>query len=173
MFCQPFSTAVFSSCWFLGAFCLRFCFEQVKCMLVWIQVRWLTGPWQNIPLLCLKKSLRLVSKYSSGHCPSVSVKCCQKAFEVFGWFWPDNIALYTSELILLLWSAVTSSLNTKEPVPLAALHAHCCKMRLYASDHEQFFPFSMLLSSHHYGAGWSLPRLSRGCSFRTAQVFFF
>ena len=39
----------------LGAFPLRFCLQQVKCMLNWIQVRWLTWPLHNIPLLCLKK----------------------------------------------------------------------------------------------------------------------
>ena len=40
------------------------------------------------------------------------------------WIWADNIAWNTSEFILLLLSAVTSSINTREPVPLAAIHAH-------------------------------------------------
>ena len=38
-----------------GAFSLQFCLQQVKCMLNRIQVRWLTWPLHNIPLLCLKK----------------------------------------------------------------------------------------------------------------------
>ena len=44
--------------------------------------------------------------------------------EAFGWIWADNIVRNTSEFILLLLSAVTSSINTREPVPLAAIHAH-------------------------------------------------
>ena len=44
--------------------------------------------------------------------------------EAFGWIWADNIARSTSEFILLLLSAITSSINTREPVPLAAIHAH-------------------------------------------------
>lgn len=39
----------------LGAFSLQFCLQQVKCMLNRIQVRWLTWPLHNIPLLYLKK----------------------------------------------------------------------------------------------------------------------
>ena len=44
--------------------------------------------------------------------------------EAFGWIWADKIPRNTSEFILLLLSAVTSSVNTREPVPLAAIHAH-------------------------------------------------
>ena len=54
----------------LGAFSLEFCLQQVKCMLNRIQVRWLTWPLHNIPLLWLKKTLWLLSQYVSGHCPS-------------------------------------------------------------------------------------------------------
>ena len=52
-----------------GAFSLQFCLQQVKCMLNRIQVRWLTWPLHNIPLLCRKK-LWLLSQYASGHYPS-------------------------------------------------------------------------------------------------------
>ncbi len=39
----------------LGAFSLQFCLQQVKCMLNRIQVRWLTWPLHNSPLLSLQK----------------------------------------------------------------------------------------------------------------------
>ncbi len=39
----------------LGAFSLPFCLQQVKCMLNRIQVRWLTWPLHNSPLLSLQK----------------------------------------------------------------------------------------------------------------------
>ncbi len=51
--------------------------------------------------------------------------------EAFGWIWADNIARNTSEFILLLLSAVTSSINTREPVPLAATHAHATTTMLH------------------------------------------
>ncbi len=53
-----------------------------------------------------------------------TVKRRPMSSEAFGWIWADNIARNTSEFILLLLSAVTSSINTREPVPLAAIHAH-------------------------------------------------
>ncbi len=87
----------------LGAFSLQFCLQQVKCMLNRIQVRWLTWPLHNSPL---------------------SFQNFQWVLKAFGWIWADNIARNTSEFILLLLSAVTSSINTREPVPLAAIHAH-------------------------------------------------
>ncbi len=42
-------------------------------------------------------------------------------FAAFGWIWAESISLYTSELIRLLLSSVTSSLNTSNPVPLEAM----------------------------------------------------
>ncbi len=39
----------------LGAFSLQFCLQKVKCMLNRIQVRWLTWPLHNCPLLSLQK----------------------------------------------------------------------------------------------------------------------
>lgn len=37
----------------------------------------------------------------------------------FGWTWTENIPLNTSKYLLLLLPAVTSSVNTSEPIPLA------------------------------------------------------
>ncbi len=107
----------------LGAFSLQFCLQQVKCMLNRIQVRWLTWPLHNSPLLSLQK---LFGCFCSmlGSLSICTVKRRPKSSEAFGWIWADNIARNTSEFILLLLSAVTSSINTREPVTLAAIHAH-------------------------------------------------
>ncbi len=45
-------------------------------------------------------------------------------FAPYGWIWADSISLYTSEVIRLLLSSVTSSINTSNPVPPEAMHAH-------------------------------------------------
>lgn len=50
--------------------------------------------------------------------------CCPTCFAALRWSWADSTALYTSEFMLLLLSAVASSLNTSDPVPLATIHAH-------------------------------------------------
>ncbi len=83
-------------------------------------------------------------------------------FAAFDWIWAVSIALYTSEFIQLLLSSVTSSLNTSDPVPLVAMHAHAItllhhvsQMMLYALDHELFQAFFILFSSRHSGTGWS------------------
>ncbi len=107
----------------LGAFSLQFCLQQVKCMLNWIQVRWLTWPLHNSPLLSLQNSL-VAFAVCFGSLSICTVKRRPMSSEAFGWIWADNIARNTSEFILLLLSAVTSSINTREPVPLAAIHAH-------------------------------------------------
>uniref|UniRef100_A0A0E9WJE5 Uncharacterized protein n=1 Tax=Anguilla anguilla TaxID=7936 RepID=A0A0E9WJE5_ANGAN len=43
-------------------------------------------------------------------------------FEASGWICADKMFLYTSEIILLLPSAVTSSMKTNEPDPEVAIH---------------------------------------------------
>lgn len=45
-----------------------------------------------------------------------------------GWIWAAIIALYTSQFILLLLTAVTSPTNTSEPVPLAAIRARMTRL---------------------------------------------
>ena len=107
----------------LGTFSLQFGLQQVKCMLSRIQVRWLTWPLHNIPLIwlktlfgCFSSMLRVIVHL---HCEAPSDEFCSI------WpIWADKIARNTSEFILLLLSAVTSSLNTREPVPVAAIHVH-------------------------------------------------
>lgn len=62
----------------------------------------------------------------------------------------QSMALYTSEFMLPLLSAGTTSINTSFPVPLAALHAHtitlpptCLRDNVYASDHERFLSVNL------------------------------
>ncbi len=66
----------------------------------------------------------------------------------------QRVYLYTSEFFWLLLSSVTSSLNTSNPVPLEAMHAHAItllhhvsQMILCAFDHELFQSFSVLFLS--------------------------
>ncbi len=77
----------------------------------------------NSPLLSLQNSL-VAFAVCFGSLSICTVKRRPMSSEAFGWIWADNIARNTSEFILLLLSAVTSSINTREPVPLAAIHAH-------------------------------------------------
>ncbi len=52
-----------------------------------------------------------------------TVKRRPMSSEAFGWIWADNIARNTSEFILLLLSAVTSSINTRET---SSTGSHTC-----------------------------------------------
>ena len=52
------------------------------------------------------------------------VRHCPNSFTAFSWIWAGRIDLYITEFILLLLSAVTSSINTTNPVPLTAVHVH-------------------------------------------------
>ncbi len=115
----------------LGAFSLQFCLQQVKCMLNRIQVRWLTWPLHNSPLLSLQKLFVCFCSMLWVIGPSALWSAVQWVSEAFGWIWADNIARNTSEFILLLLSVVTSSINTREPVPLAAIHAHATTTMLH------------------------------------------
>ncbi len=107
----------------LGAFSLQFCLQQVKCMLNRIQVRWLTCHCITVHFFPFKNFL-VAFAVCFGSLSICTVKRRPMSSEAFGWIWADNIARNTSEFILLLLSAVTSSINTREPVPLAAIHAH-------------------------------------------------
>ncbi len=99
-------------------------------MLNRIQVRWLTWPLHNSPLLSLQNSL-VAFAVCFGSLSICTVKRRPMSSEAFGWIWADNIARNTSEFILLLLSVVTSSINTREPVPLAAIHAHATTTMLH------------------------------------------
>ncbi len=55
---------------------------------------------------------------------------CAINFAAFGWNWADSISLYTSELIRLLLSSVSSSINTSSP----SLHVHAITLLHHVSD---------------------------------------
>lgn len=59
--------------------------------------------WRTVNFFALRKPLQ----YALGHKP-------------FGWIWAESITLYTSQILLLL-SAVTSSVNIIAFIPLAAI----------------------------------------------------
>lgn len=122
----------------------------------------------------LKKSLVPV-KVCFGSLSLCTVNHHPTSFDASGWIWADYIGLYTSQVTLLLLSAVTSpSVNTREPVPQAA-HVFTTyplqKVRWYASVHEQFFLFHIPFSSHHSGTRWSLSTLSIGRCSRNCSGF--
>ncbi len=119
-------------------------------MLNRVEIRRLTWSLQNIPLFYLQKLLGCFC------CMFWVISICTMKrrpinFAAFGWIWADSISLYTSEFFRLLLSYVTSSLNTSNPVPLEAMHAHAItllhhvsQMMFYALDHELFQDFSIL-----------------------------
>ena len=160
----------------LGAFSLQFCLQQVKCMLNWIQVRWLTWPLHNIPLLCLKNSL-VAFAVCFGSLSICTVKRCPMSSEAFGWIWADNIAWNTSKFILLLLSSVTSSINTREPVPLAAIHVFEAHQWFTSCDEPSVFTLEKTLDCwlwHTYTyllCSWPGQLLWRGFSLPGKELF--
>lgn len=68
-----------------------------------------------------QESLGLLLWYVLGHYPSTL--CTAISFAAFGWVWAEIVALYTSEFILILLSAVITSINTSDRIPLAAMHS--------------------------------------------------
>ncbi len=61
-----------------------------------------------------------------GSLSTCTMKCRLINVAALDWIWADSISLYTSELIRLLLSSV-SSLNTSKPEPLEAIHAHASR----------------------------------------------
>ncbi len=107
----------------LGAFSFSFVFSKWNaCSIGFRSGDWL-GHCITVHFFPFKNSL-VAFAVCFGSLSICTVKHRPMSSEAFGWIWADNIARNTSEFILLLLSAVTSSINTREPVPLAAIHAH-------------------------------------------------
>ena len=85
----------------------------------WIEYRWPAWPLKTITFLCLEK---LVGCFHSMFCV-INHLCCEALSHQF-----CSVCLipsrYGSEFFLLFLSAVASLMNTSDPVPLAAEHAH-------------------------------------------------
>ncbi len=123
MLCLASTATVFSSCLFLGHFPFSFVFSKWNaCSIGFRSGDWL-GHCITVHFFPFKNSL-VAFAVCFGSLSICTVKRRPMSSEAFGWIWADNIARNTSEFILLLLSAVTSSINTREPVPLAAIHAH-------------------------------------------------
>ena len=128
MLCLASTATVFSSNLFLGHFPFSFVFSKWKTC----SMRFRSGDWLGhcitFHFFALKISLVAFAVWfrSLSIC---TVKWHPMSSEAFGWIWADNIARNTSEFILLLLSAVTSSIITREPVPLATIHAHTMTLR--------------------------------------------
>lgn len=94
---------------------------------------WL-GYCRKFHFICLKKS-RVALTVCPGSLSMCTMKHRPGSFQAFGWMWAHNIVL--NKFILLLLSTVISSVNTREPVPSAARHAHALTLVWDASDHKQ------------------------------------
>ncbi len=145
MLCQAFTATDFSCCLFVGLSAFSSVFRK------WNKCRRLTWPLQNIPLFHLQRVAFAVCFWYVLK-PIGFMKRRPINFAAFGWIWAESTSLYTSELIRLLLSSVTSSVNTSNTVPLEPAHTitllhHVSQMK-YASDHELF-------SSCPSGTGWS------------------
>ena len=106
MLCQVCTTALFSF-WLFQRLFTWSGLQQVKHMLNCIKVRW-QGQSRTFHLLTQKTTWLYVLDVSFG---------------TFVWILADKMFLYTSAFILLLPSALTSSMNKSEPAPVAAIHA--------------------------------------------------
>ncbi len=145
-------------------------------MLSWVEIRRLTWPLQNIPLFTFKNSWVAFDLCFGSSL--IYMKRHPINFAPFGWIWATSISLYTLEFFQLLLSSVMSSLNTSNPVPLEAMHAHAItllhhvsQMMLYALDNELFQTFSIPFSSRHSGTGWSSFQPSKECFSRSGLAF--
>ncbi len=123
LLCDAFTAADFSCCLFVGLSAFLFCLQLVKYVLNRVELRRLTWWLRNIPLFTFKNSW-----VSFSVCFGSSSICTMKHrpinFAPFDRIWAESISLYTSEFFQLLLSSVTSSLNTSNPVPVEAMHAH-------------------------------------------------
>ncbi len=123
MFCQVFNAATLGCCLFVGLSAFSLVFNNWKACSIGLRSGRMTWPLKNISFHqwpshghVFWSMFRVIIHL---HCETVSYQFC-----TFGWLWVESIALKTSEFILLLLSAVTSLINTCEPVPLGAIHVH-------------------------------------------------
>ncbi len=161
MLCQAFTAADFSCCLFVGLSASSFVFSKWNACSIGLK----SGGWHGhcrIFHFFTFKNPWVAFAVCFGSSSICTIKRRPINFAAVGWIWADSISLYTSEFIRLLLSSVTSSLNTSNPVPLEAMHAHAItllhhvsQLMLYALDHELFQAFSILFSSCHSGTGWS------------------
>ena len=110
MLCQTFTAATFSCCLFVGLFVFS---NWKAALLSWHQVTDLATEDDSI-LTCFPNMFGVIIHL---HCERPPQPFCRIWLNVSQW-----LDWYPSEFILLYLSAVTSSLNSSEPVLLAAIH---------------------------------------------------
>lgn len=147
--------AVFSFCLFVPIF-----FSNWSALLGWDQVT--DWPLKNTPLLCLEKLLGYF-------CRMLWVIFHYDGKTLFNYFYSIRLNLrireYSSaQFMLPLLPA--SSVNTSDPVQLAAVRDHVRRIMWCALAHELFLLFSLLFSSHRSGTSSSLFHLSKDFLFR-------
>lgn len=107
------------------------------------EIRWQIWPLRNIKFLWFCFSSMFASLFV---CPGT---CYLTSFGTISWLWAESIALHTSKCILLLLSAVTSSINTRgHACPYHHMPPPCSTDDVIVLYHELFFSFSILLSSN-------------------------
>ncbi len=120
MLCQASTATVFSSCcsW---AFSFRFLSKWNACSIGFRSGDWL-GHCITVHFFPFK-TLWLLLQYALGHCPSALWSAVQWVLKHLAEYeqiiLPETLQNSSAAL-----SAVTSSINTRKPVPLAAIHAH-------------------------------------------------
>ncbi len=123
MLCQAFTAADFSYCLFVGLSAFSFVFSEWNAFSIRLQSGDWLGHCRIFHFFAFKNSW-----VAFAVCFGSSSICTMKRrpinFAAFGWIWAASISLYTSEFFHLLLSSVTSSINTSNPEPLEAMHAH-------------------------------------------------
>ncbi len=153
--CQAFAAADFSCCLFVGLSAFSFVFSKWNACSIGLSFGDWLGHCRIFHFFTLKNSWVAFAVFW------VIIHFCTMYmcinFAPFDWIWTR-----VYEFFWLLLSSVTSSINTSNPVPLKAMHAHAItlfhhvsQMMLYALDHELFLAFNILFSFHHSGTGWS------------------
>ncbi len=147
-FVMLFTAADFSWCLFVARSVFSFVFSE------WNTAQ--SGLDQEIHSAITFRNSWIAFAVCVGHCSFVLWSTTQSTL-LHCWTWAESISLYTSELIRLLLSSVSSSLNT-----VTQSHWSHAFMRHTApcftddaSDYELFRAFSTLFSSLFSGTGWS------------------
>lgn len=108
----------FQSLLVCGSFCILFClFALKRCSIELSSCDDLAI--KGNQFLCLQKELSCFAVCYG----SLSIWTVKHRFVAFGWIWAESIALH-GDFILHIMSAVTSSINPSQPVPLALIHAY-------------------------------------------------
>ncbi len=153
MLCQAFTAADLSCCLFLSISAFSFVISK------WMHARsvWdheIDLAFQNNPLFFTFKISWVAFSVCFGPLSIYTMNCRPINFAAFDWIWAESISLYTSELIRLFLSSVTSSIKTQchwKPWHHTMFHRLCCVLWIMSCSK----PSPYFFSSCHSGTGWS------------------